>query len=184
MKDYRALMRLFLLMILFVLEVVPVRDIHGNTSFEIFLSHPSKDTWEALKSDAKLGRLSSRYFEQILIYHEARLDRDFPNSMSLVGITPNEFVKLRREQVDSALSIIRSAQDKSLWRLLDGLALQDFDEDLVWTALEIAARLSQSKFEEIAQTLKRIHPDEAWIVERIVENWLTPRRQMENRPRQ
>jgi len=113
---------------------------------------------------------------QVLEYHSAREKRDLPNSMALSGISPEEFVKQEAARADASLARIRAGQTGDLWRLLQVMASQTFDDRLVFTAAEIAARLTPSRFEAMASVAAKARPENAWIFERIRERWLTAKK--------
>ena len=145
-------------------------------SLERFVANPSLSSWEAFEADVRAGRYGpdASLFPQVLTYHDAQLHRDFPNSMALKGITPNQYVELEIKQIDTALKRLRKSSSEDLWRVISAMALQDFNEELVWTACEIAARVSRDRFETIAADVVRLHPEEAWIIKRTRERWLDP----------
>jgi hypothetical protein len=146
----------------------------ANDSFEMFLTKPTQVYWRSFEVNIKSGYYH-QVFQQVLEYHDARMKRDLPNSMALTGPAQDKFMKQHNKRIIFALNSIRSKESSDLWRLLGKLGSQNFDEDLVWTAFEIAARLSPPKFETIAKDVERLHPDQTWIIENIRERWFNLR---------
>ena len=154
-----------------------------ESSFEKFLANPSRESWDSLEADIHAGRYGPRtgLFQQVLEYHDARMHRDYSVSMALVGITPNQFGYLQDERVESAFGSIRAQESPDLWRLLEKMAALDFnddlavsDDDLAWTAFEIADRLSPARFAMIAQEVVKLHPERARFIKIVREDWEDP----------
>jgi len=147
-------------------------------TLETFLDAPSLQSWRSLEEDVRAGRYDApeMVVAQVLEYHSAREKRDLPNSMALSGISPEEFVKQEAARADASLARIRAGQTGDLWRLLQVMASQTFDDGLVFTAAEIAARLTPSRFEAMASVAAKARPENAWIFERIRERWLTAKK--------
>lgn len=154
-------------------SVLPARGVPAG-SLDAFIANPSPSSWRAFEADVRAGHYgpASSPFPQVLEYQDAQLHRDFPNSMTLRGMTPDQYVGLQIKRVDSALKRIQNSNLDDVWRLIRAMGVQDFDEDLVWTAGEIAARISPGKFEELAADIVRLHPERSWIVERTRARWL------------
>jgi hypothetical protein len=154
-------------------SLVSAQGTTTRSSIEAFLAAPSISTWQTFEADVH----SKRYdpgtpYRDVIDYHDARSKRDLPNSMARTGITPDKYVTLQSKRADSALGRIQKKASEDLWRLLRALAVQVFDEDLLCTACEIAARVSPVRFEEFAADVVRLHPEQSWIIERIRERWL------------
>ena len=139
-----------------------------------FISAPSKASWLKFETDVKSDKLypDREVYLNLLEYHDACGHRDWPNSMALIGITPTEYVAQQVKRINSALDYIQAHETEKLWRLLEALALQSFDEDFLWTAGELVARLSPDKFDIFTTRVVKVHPRQAWIIERIRERWL------------
>jgi hypothetical protein len=167
------------LLITAVLFGVPASDGLGAAANSLgsFLSHPSAATWTAFEDDVEAGKYGppDALYPELLEYHSAREHRDLPNSMALIGITPDDYVKAQAARADAALEVIRQHQGQGLWRFLSRLATQTFDDGLVWTGTEIAARLSPERFDQIAAEAVKKVPANGWIVERVRERWLRSR---------
>lgn len=145
----------------------------GKGSFERFLSAPSQ-TWEDFDHsfDAKQLDPKQSLADQVLEYHDARSHRDFPNSMSLIGITPHEYVEEQTSRAEAALDLIRSNECPTLWWFIETMALQNFDEDLLATALELAARLSAVEFSEIASQVEKLFPKKDYLIDHVRRRWI------------
>lgn len=145
-----------------------------KSSYELFLASPSLVSWHHFETDIRTGRYdaSMPVFRDVLEYHDARLKRDLPNSMALSGIDPKNFVDKQQRRTDSALLSIKVQESIYLWRMLEKLASQDFDEDLMWTSCEITARLSPSKFEIILNEVQRLHPERKRMFRILRSRWI------------
>lgn len=143
------------------------------STFDEFISAPSENTWDAFEKAVLAKRFGTRniLFAQVLEYHEARMHRDLPNSMTLVGITPNEYIRIQERRVEAAFALIKKKQSADLWKLLSALVMQDFAEELMGTALEIAARISPAEFEKLATKALKVRPDYDWMIAGIRELW-------------
>lgn len=150
-----------------------------SDSFEAFLDAPSWESWSRFAADVNAGRYGrpDTAFPQLLDYHSAREKRDLPNSMAVTGIPPDEFAKLQAARADSALANIQRGLTNDVWCVLQALASQAYDDGLVFTSAEIAARLQPVRFERIAKEAIEAHPANAWIFERTRERWLRPRKE-------
>jgi len=176
----QLMVRLFIPVALVMLfSNVPLSHGELGTSLERFIITPSLSSWQDFQADVRSGsyRTKGELFHKILEYHKARGNRDLPNSMTLKDITPDEFVMLQSKRVDSALAYIRKNQCSDFWRLIEKMAVQDFDDGLMWTACEIAARLSPPKFEKIAAEVTKHYPDQSWVIESIHEKWLPAKKE-------
>lgn len=138
-----------------------------------FCASPSPENWSALQRlvEARPEHSASKIVAHFLDYNKARERRDLPNSMALQGRTPNEFVAEQSRIIDDKLRALSEAQDEQLWRLLKGMAAQNFDESLVWTAAEIAYRVSPSHFEIIAAQIGHAHAEKAGIFAETEQKW-------------
>jgi len=105
-------------------------------------------------------------------YNEARLRRDLPNSRALVGITPSEKVRASAAEATQVLEGIRPhAQSDTMWRFLEALVRQTFDEQLTYSACEMACRLSPPEYAEIAQRVRRDQPERPFLLTALQESW-------------
>lgn len=166
--------RFFVIALAMLFSYVPASYGASGTSLEKFLTAPSLTSWQNFQADVRSGRYGKKggLFLKIFEYHDAREKRDLPNSMVLKDITQDEFVILQSKRADSALDFIRKNKNANFWRIIEKLAVQDFDDGLMWTACEIAVRLSPPKFEKIAAEVIKRYPDQSWVIDRIYEKWL------------
>jgi hypothetical protein len=105
---------------------------------------------------------------ELVAYHEARERRDFPNAMARAAPPePEPGARLER-----ALQALRLHDGDALWRIVRAMTLQRDDDGLVWTGVEVAARLAPKRLDALADALRRERPDRGWIVDRIRERWL------------
>jgi hypothetical protein len=114
-----------------------------------FRTSPTQGNWSGLSDSVRRDyeEPNSKKFLAVLAYHQAREHRDLPNSMALKGMSADEFVAQQGQIADRNLATLKLSQDESLWNLLDGMARQEFDESLTWTAAELLYRLSPSRFD-------------------------------------
>jgi hypothetical protein len=108
-----------------------------------FVSVPDAERWNQLGLAATEAAGSDRaeFVLAIMRYHEARLGRDFPNSMSLVGMTPDQSVANHMKKLAAELGHLQlMASEPGAWDLLKALVLQRFDDQLRYSASEIASR--------------------------------------------
>jgi hypothetical protein len=146
----------------------------AESSLERFVSSPSRESWQVFKSDVHLGYYKSNgsVFLKLIEYHEAREKRDLPNSMALKNITPDQFVRMQIKRADEALVYLRKNNDAEFWRVVEKLAVQEFDEGLARTALEIIARLSPKRFDAMTAALRKQNADKSRIIEDTRSKWL------------
>jgi hypothetical protein len=149
-----------------------------SSSLERFLAAPSVSTWTAFEHDIESGKGDAQQspFPALIGYHRSREQRDLPNSMARIGISPDEYVKQQEAKVERSFELIRQRQSEDLWRLLRILILQNFDDGLVDTASEIAARLSPERFTELAAEVDRAQPAKSWIMDRAKGRWNATRK--------
>lgn len=154
-KYYVILLVSVMISTVIVMLSANLREVSENfkTSCELFLEKPSLVLWHQFEVDIRTGHYdaSRRVFRDVLEYHDARLKRDLPNSMALSDVKPNNFVANQQRRADSAFLSIKAQESNDLWRILEKLSNQSFDEDLMRTSCEIAARLSPSKFMMVEQ---------------------------------
>ena len=146
-------------------------------SFEQFVSAPTETNWSGLRSfvDKDPGLELSHLVSLVVLYHEARDRRDLPNSMALKNVSPDEFVKQQIQIADETLWKLKSMEGARLWSLLKGLAVQDFDEFLVWSSAELLFRLNPPRFEEVASIVSS-DSEKAHIFAETKARWLRPAR--------
>ena len=146
-------------------------------SFEQFVSAPTETDWSGLRSSVNKdpGLELSRLVSLVVQYHEARDRRDLPNSMALKNVSPDEFVTREIQITNETLGKLKSMENARLWSLLKSLALQDFDEFLVWSSAELLFRLNPPRFEEVASI---VSPDskKAHIFAETRARWSQPAR--------
>ena len=141
-------------------------------SFEQFVFAPTETNWSGLRSsidkhpDAELSRLVSL----VVQYHETRDRRDLPNSMALKNVSPDEFVTREIQITNETLGKLKSMEGARLWSLLKSLALQDFDEFLVWSSAELLFRLDPLRFEEISSIVST-DPEKTHIFAETKARW-------------
>lgn len=128
----------------------PSRNVGLDHAVRQFSESRSADAWEELRDlvDAATKSASTHPCRLVLEFHETRLKRDLPNSMTLLGITPNEAVERSILALERLLDQLRVTAEEDTWTLLGAMVLQDFDEHLIWTAGEIAFELSRHRFDE------------------------------------
>jgi hypothetical protein len=116
-----------------------------------FRASPTQGNWSGLSDSVRRDpdEPGSKAFLVVLAYHQAREYRDLPNSMALKGVSPDEFVAEQKKIIDLRLAALKLSQDESLWNLLEGMARQEFDESLTWTAAELLYRLSPSRSDAV-----------------------------------
>ena len=90
--------------------------------------------WLAFLEEEKLS--SSRLVSQLLTIHALREQRDLPNSMA--RISPNGDIK---SQINSAVTGLRNSDRCTRRKVLSCMLLQNYDESLSRTAVEMALRL-------------------------------------------
>jgi hypothetical protein len=105
---------------------------------------PSNATWTALTrmAAAHAGDIVAQQVSALAGYHQARQLRDAATGR------PED-----AQWANTELRSLRVLQDGHLWELLRCTAHQDFDEELMWSALEVAYRLSPVEFAAIATEL-------------------------------
>lgn len=147
-----------------------------GSSFEKFLAHPSQESWDSLDADIHAGRYGPRtgLFQQVLEYDDARKHRDLPNSMAVVGISLGEHYAQLVERTEKAFGYVRAKESPDLWRLLEKMAVQDFDDELARTAFEIADRLSAARFALMADEVIKLHSERRDLVEMTRWDWESP----------
>jgi hypothetical protein len=169
-------MLLIAVLLVFICRVcAPASHAAGSDSLDVFPASPSQASWRSF-----LGKVrSKRYkgpdgpvFSQLLNFFDAAELREFPNSMALTGITPDQFVDEQIKRANSALAFIREHQTRNLWLVIGRLATQSFDDELIFNSCELAIRLSPKRFNALALKVEKLHPGKKWIVERIRERWL------------
>lgn len=132
-----------------------------ENSLHAFVNRPSQENWDSLVNEA-LASASLSDAQMVILtirYNEARLRRDLPNSMALVGITPNEKVRASAAEATQALEGIRPhVQSDTMWKFLEALVRQTFDEQLTYSACEMACRLSPERYDEMAERVTRDLP--------------------------
>lgn len=140
-------------------------------SIRFFMENPTSSNWQEIDKAADAGELGPKnsIYVQLLEYDDAALHRDLPNSMSLKGITPNEFVRQQEARTDASFALIRKQSNDEFWRLLEVMASQNFDDHLVVTAGELAVRLDPGRFYAFAAKAIQANPDGAWMLERRAE---------------
>ena len=109
----------------------------------IFLSEPGVETWVRLCAVAERDPASG--IGQVLLsvnrYNDARIERDFPNSMARMDVTPNEAVAASIGHVERELGVLRHGiNEPGSLALLKVLILQGFDDQLRYSACEILSR--------------------------------------------
>lgn len=178
MSDYASPWKTFLGLGLLLAATLASNAANGtgsySSSLEGFLAAPSMSTWIEFKREveSEKGDVRQSPFLALLEYHQSRERRDLPNSMALVGISPDEFVKQQEAEVERSFELIRQRQSEDLWRLLRTLVLQNFDDGLVDTASEVAARLSPERFAKLAAEVEKSQPAKSWIMGRNQSRWI------------
>ncbi len=150
------------------------KDAGPCSSRGAFVSAPSQKTWDALAKDVSSGKCGAgnTLYPALIAYLDARPHRDLPNSHTLEGITPDRFVTQQMTRIDAAFKRLRTySTTVQLWQALKALAVQDFDEDLVITACEIAYRLSPARFDEIAAAIEKSNPSQSPIIQITRDRW-------------
>lgn len=153
----------------------PVSRASRPNSLEVFLLRPSQASWRSFRDEVCSRRYKGTeepLFFQLWKFLNATGHRDLPNSMALVGITPDQFVDKQIKRANSALAFIRKLQTRDLWLVIDRLATQTFDDELIFHSCELAIRLSPKRFSALAAKVEKLHPGKKWIVESTRERWL------------
>lgn len=123
-----------------------------------FLSKPCESTWEQLCSAADRNPLSdtAKFVTSVERYHDSRIHRDLPNSMALVGTTPDEFVEGHMKKLEAELVALRgmTAQPRML-EILKALILQESDDQLTYSACEIACRTMPQAYRQMMRDVSR-----------------------------
>ena len=136
-------------------------------SIQIFMRNPTPDTWQQVIDDADAGKLGPKdsAYVQLVIYDDARLHRDFPNSMARPsGFDMNEYFLKNTAELNTSLAFIRKGADNNFWKLLEVMAVgfKDYRENsLVVTSSEIAARLDPVRFNDLAIRVSQASPSAA-----------------------
>lgn len=80
---------------------------HGApcSSITAFETRPSGMTWGSFEADASAGKCGPST-KAVAEYYEAVQAQVLPNSMALVGVTPDEKVAREHERASAALSVI------------------------------------------------------------------------------
>jgi hypothetical protein len=130
----------------------------GKTALDRFVTSPTEETWAQLRESVAKGPSSgaSAVVVTVVRYHEAREKRDLPSSMAREGKSPDESVHYQISVMDECLGQLKRMEGEHLWKLLYGMAQQDFDESLVWTAAEMLYRLSPPRFDTAAASAASI----------------------------
>ncbi len=154
---------------------IPASRAASVNPLDVFLSSQSQTSWRSFEDQVRSRRYigpDERLFFHLWKFLNATGHRDLPNSMALVGMTPDQFVDRQIKQANLALAFIRKHQTRNLWLVIDRLATQTFDDELIFHSCELAIRLSPNKFNALADKVVKLHPGNKWIVQRTRERWL------------
>lgn len=139
-----------------------------------FVSSPTAESWAVFKASLHMQETieKEKGYQAIVDYHYHQLQRDLPNSHSHTELTPEEYVRAEINTLDSIITTLKEhqAEDK-LWGLLSAMSRQTFDETLVWTASEIAIRLSRSEFENLYAEAKDTGSTQEQIYFETLTRW-------------
>jgi hypothetical protein len=140
-----------------------------------FIERPTEKSWGALERDFNEGVLGRVIppAAAVMEYDRARIHRDFPNMMIVEGLTEEEYGEEVSRDIEDALRALRAEDGEQLWRILRALTTQGFDPQLARTGGEIAARLSLTRFDELAEYSVRKQPRNAEVLESVRETWAT-----------
>jgi hypothetical protein len=143
----------------------------------IFLSEPGAEVWVRLCAVAERDPTSS--IGQVLLsvkrYNDARIARDFPNSMARMDVTPNEAVAASIGLVETELGLLRHGiGEPGSLALLKVLILQGFDDQLRYSACEILCRTNPVAYRKLTCELPGLSGNGdglAQIMLQVSERW-------------
>ena len=119
------------------------------TDTQAFREHPTETAWLTLIRDHP-----QQLIHDLHIYHEARIARDLPNSMSR---QPGELeIHLKEQEALAAVALgkLKQHDQQVLWLLLEGLIVQEFDSHFPATASELACRIDFDRAYRLFADLK------------------------------
>ena len=120
-------------------------------STQQFLDSRDEDSWyHVLRCATDDDTLDGRVVRAFSEFNRARMRRDLPNSMAQIG----EAGRLAAREsalraYEDAVSRVQELQTSTFWMLVKELACQQFDDDLVWSSVELAHVLQRDLFNEI-----------------------------------
>jgi len=119
----------------------------SQDALSVFMDRPTSESWEALRAAAsrRPGHDPSRLVRWFVEADQHRIRRHLPNSMALVGTTPNEKVWTETVQFDLAAAHCPPVDEQLSTAFLKAMAGQSFDESYVLTACEIMGRRDRSQ---------------------------------------
>jgi hypothetical protein len=134
-------------------RAIPTGSQRSLSASDEFLAHPSADTWRGLVATGRTQHddLIAVAAFHISLYDAAALQRDLPNSMTRNGHV-DEYVTLQEQILKREFGILCTLPSSDLWKLIDILCSQQFDERLVWTGAELAYRMSPARFTNLAKS--------------------------------
>jgi len=141
----------------------------GLPAIESFASRPTRDEWVSLVAGARKGHSDDdRLVTTLDAFNESRIRRDFPNSMATVGDKERMF-KAVEDDLRREFDVLKRGDQQQLWRLLVAWSAQKEMEEWVWTASEIAYRLSPELHAQEYNALLKSQPANAAIFKDIKE---------------
>ena len=143
----------------------------GDTaaSIEAFVEQRDAESWSRVEKEVR-GQPAST-LSHFLDFHDARLQRDLPNSMARVGESPTEAAARAGRAADVALGAIGNRL-VDIWHVVSALASQNFDDELVYSAAEAAARLTPDRFDSLRSQALAQRRESREIFDRVRERWL------------
>ena len=138
-------------------------------SIEAFVEQRDAESWSRVEKEVRAQPDST--LAHFLAFHEARLQRDLPNSMARVGESPTEAAARAGRAADVALGAIGTRLG-DIWPVISALASQSFDDDLVFSAAEAAARLAPDRFDSLRSHALGQRAESREIFDRVRERWL------------
>jgi hypothetical protein len=172
-----AMMRtmLFVLLVVTSFAGANTKDEPDNLQqvLDAFLATPSLQTWSAFEQSVRDSGDRSPY-STVVAYHVARVQRDYPNSMARTDDSAANDVARAKATAEAAIKTLQEHEPPQLWQLLRVLVVQHFDNSLVYTGAELAARLSPPRFKEVKNEVEKSQPKKKWVFEGIEERWPEP----------
>lgn len=107
-----------------------------------FIYKPTAEGWDTLSLLAeKPNAASCDCSVDVSTYHTARIRRDLPNSQSLIGITPKQFVEQQQRRIAELTNHLRTCNSANLRLLIHKMKNQNFDPEVARSAQELEKQL-------------------------------------------